>query len=105
MSPAWVQAVGSVIAILIAVFVLWLQRRNADAAPTAIQAYRDMLSLLPRLKTHASILLRTLDKFEAAGFSADADIRPTPGEVRQFAAEAGYPLDEIAKERGIVLPK
>jgi hypothetical protein len=79
--------------------------RVADSASTAMQAYQNIVALLPRFRTYAAIVVRTLDKFEAAGLSADADIRPTPGEVRQFAAEADYPLDEIARERGIVLPK
>jgi len=78
--------------------------RIADGAPTAMQAYGEILGLLPRLKTHSAILVRTLEKFEQAGFAANSDIRPTPAEVRRFATDAGYPLDEIAKERGIELP-
>lgn len=78
--------------------------RVADGAPTAMQAYRNTLELLPRFKTYSAIVIRTLDKFEAADFSTTADIKPTPSEVRKFASDAGYPLDEIAKSRGIELP-
>lgn len=79
--------------------------RIADAAPTAIEAYNLIFSSLPRVRTYAAILVRTLEKFETAGFSADTDLHPTAAEVRQFADAAGYPLDQIAKERGVNLPK
>lgn len=78
--------------------------RVANSAPTAMQAYQNVLPLLPRLRTYAAIVTRTLDKFESTGFSADADIRPSPDDIRQFAKAAGYPLDEVAKARGITLP-
>jgi hypothetical protein len=78
--------------------------RSAEAAPTAIEAYNSIYSTLPRIRTHASILIRTLEKFEAADFAPDADMSPKPDEIRRFAADAGYPLDEIARERGITLP-
>jgi hypothetical protein len=78
--------------------------RVANSAPTAMQAYRDIFASLPRVRTHAAIVVRTLEKFEEAGFRADADLRLRPEEIRRFAADAGYPLDEIAKERGVQLP-
>jgi len=44
-----------------------------------------------------------LDKFEALGFLVNADIRVTPEEVKELAVKAGYPLTELARERGITL--
>ena len=78
--------------------------RVADGAATALHAYEAVLPLLPRFKVYAAIVVRTLEKFEASDFATDGDVRPTPSEIRQFAAAAGYPLDQIAKERGITLP-
>jgi hypothetical protein len=75
--------------------------RIADAAPTAEQAYTHLQSLAPRLKMYGARLIKTMEKFEASGFSLDADIEPTPAELRILAAQVGYPLDEIARERGI----
>jgi heme exporter protein D len=79
--------------------------RISNSAPTALQAYQSVLPMLPRAKTYAAIVVRTLDKFEASDFATDADIRPTPQEVRDFSVAAGYPLDDIARERGITLPR
>src|SRR6266508_540087 len=47
-TPAWVQAVGSLVAILIAVFVPWSQRRNAlrDAANDRARQEREHLQRL-----------------------------------------------------------
>jgi hypothetical protein len=74
--------------------------RRADAAPTAQAAYEMILGLAPRVKMYAALLIKTLDKLEAANFDTTADIRPTRDEVRQLAREVGYPLDEVLKERG-----
>lgn len=78
--------------------------RTADSAPTAIEAWKAILPSLPRVKAYAGIVIRMLDKLAAAGFRRNADLRLTPEEVRGVAATAGYPLDEVLKERGIVLP-
>jgi hypothetical protein len=75
--------------------------RFADAAPTAEQAYTQLQSLAPRLKMAAALLIKTMEKFEASGFAVDADIKSTPAEIRTIAARAGYPLEEIARERGL----
>jgi len=48
----------------------------------------------------AALLITTLDKFEASGFSMDADIRPKPEEIQELAAKTGYPLAEVLRERG-----
>jgi len=74
--------------------------RMADAASTAQMAYETIQSLAPRFKMNAALLITTLDKFEASGFSMDADIRPKPEEVRELAAKTGYPLEEVLRERG-----
>lgn len=78
--------------------------RISDGAPTAMQAYRELLESLPRFKMYAAILVAILNKFEAAGFSADADLNMKPDEMRKMSAETGYPLDEVLKERGLTLP-
>lgn len=75
--------------------------RYADAASTAEQAYRTLQSVAPRLKMYGALLIKTMEKFQASGFMVDADIRPTQSEVRQLAANVGYPLEEIARERGL----
>jgi hypothetical protein len=75
--------------------------RFADAAPTAEQAYTQLQPLAPRLKMAAALLIKTMEKFEASGFALDADIKPTPADVRTIAARVGYPLEEIARERGL----
>jgi hypothetical protein len=75
--------------------------RLADGAPTAQLAYETIQSLLPRFKMHAALLIRTLDKFEASGFTLDADIQLKPEEFRELAAKVDYPLDQVIKERGL----
>lgn len=75
--------------------------RTADGSPTAVEAYQSFLPSLPRARTYAAIVIRTLDKLEEAQFSTNANILPTGEEVCQFAAKFGYPLLEIAKERGL----
>lgn len=75
--------------------------RFADAAPTAEQAYTQLEGLAPRLKMAAALLIKTMEKFEASDFALRADIKPTPVEVRTIAARVGYPLEEIARERGL----
>ena len=72
----------------------------ASPATTA-NAFTCLQSLAPRLKMYGARLIKTMEKFEASGFSLDADIEPTPAELRILAAQVGYPLDEIARERGI----
>jgi hypothetical protein len=67
-------------------------------------AYETFQSLLPRLKMHAALLIRSLDKFEASGFAIDAHIRPRPEEVKELAAKIGYPLDKVMRERGLSPP-
>lgn len=57
----------------------------------------------PRLRLNGALVLRALDKFEALGFLVNADIRVTPEEVKELAVKAGYPLTELARERGITL--
>jgi hypothetical protein len=49
----------------------------------------------------AELLIKTMEKFEASGFAVDADIKPTPAEIRTIAARVGYPLEEVARERGL----
>jgi hypothetical protein len=79
-----------------------LQRgRLADAAPQAVEAYKILSDSGSRLRLNAALVLRTLDKFEAAGFLVDADIRPTQEEIQELAAKTGYPLGEVARERGL----
>jgi hypothetical protein len=45
-------------------------------------------------------VIRALDKFEACGFAADADIRLNREEVKELAAKMGYPLEEVMKRYG-----
>jgi hypothetical protein len=78
--------------------------RLADGAPSTQQACDVITSLATRLKMGAVMLLKTLDKFEAADFLANANIRLTQNDIRQLAAETGYPLEQVAKERGLSLP-
>jgi hypothetical protein len=75
--------------------------RIADGAPTAEEAYNAVCSVMPRLKMYAMLLIATLDKFERSDFAVDAEIRPKPEEVIKLATKAGYPLDQVLKERGI----
>jgi hypothetical protein len=75
--------------------------RIADGAPTAEEAYKNLHSNVPRLKMHAALLTKTLDKLEACGFMVDADVRPKPDEIRDLAIEVGYPIDQVMRERGI----
>ena len=74
--------------------------RLADSASTAQIAYETILQLAPRLMTHAAILIRTLENFEASDFAVNADVRPKPDEVRTIATQMGYPIDQILSERG-----
>jgi hypothetical protein len=74
--------------------------RLADGAPFATAAYESFRGLAPRLKMLAALSVKTIDKFEATGFIVDADIRPTPEEVKELAVRVGYPIDQLMKERG-----
>jgi hypothetical protein len=77
--------------------------RFADGAPTAEQALETIQGVAPRLKMYGAVVVKTLEKFEASSFRAEADIRPTQAEVKELAAKTGYPLDQILKERGLQL--
>lgn len=77
--------------------------RIADGSPTAEEAYGLVLSTVPRLTMSGELLIRTLDKFEASDFTADADVRSSPEELRELAIKTGYPLDQVLKERGLQL--
>lgn len=74
--------------------------RLADGASTAQGAYETIQDIAPRLKMHAALLIRTLDKFEASDFMVDADIRLKPEEVKELATKVEYPLAQVLKERG-----
>jgi heme exporter protein D len=78
--------------------------RMADASPTAEQACENLLGLAPRLRMNAAWLVSTLDRFEAADFDLQADLNVPPSELLALAREAGYPIEQIAKERGFTLP-
>ena len=78
--------------------------RLTDGAPTALKALQVVQPLAPRLKMSAAVLMRTLDKFEAADFLANADLRLTLDEMKELAAKAGYPLEEMLRERGFQDP-
>lgn len=77
--------------------------RVADATPTAQQAYEIIQGNASRLKMQAALLIKTLEKFEASAFAVNADICPTREEIKELAAHTGYPLDQVASERGIHL--
>lgn len=74
--------------------------RIAGGASTAQQAFETIQGLAPRFKMNAAILIKTLEKFEIAGFSMDADLSLTLDEMRELATKTGYPLDQVLKERG-----
>jgi hypothetical protein len=74
--------------------------RLADGAPTALEAYEVLRGLGPGFRTTAASVIRALDKFEACGFAADADIRLNREEVKELAAKMGYPLEEVMKRYG-----
>jgi hypothetical protein len=77
--------------------------RLAEGAPEAEQACEVILGLSPRAKMNAALLVRTLEKFESGDFAASADMGLKPDEIQRLAAETGYPLDEVLKERGLAL--
>jgi hypothetical protein len=52
---------------------------------------------------NAAWLVRTLDRFEAANFDLGADLDVPPPELLALAREGGYPIEQIAKERGFNL--
>jgi hypothetical protein len=66
---------------------------------TTANAFTRLQSLAPRLKMYGARLSKTMEKFEASGFALNADIEPTPAELRTIAAQVGCPVDEIARER------
>jgi hypothetical protein len=74
--------------------------RLADGSPTALEAYEILRGLGPGFRTTAALVITTLDKFEAAGFAADADIRLNPDEVKELASKMGYPLEEVMRRYG-----
>jgi hypothetical protein len=77
--------------------------RRADAAPQAVQAYQMLSESGSRLRLLAALVLKTLDKFEASGFSVNADISLKPDEIKELAAKTGYPLADLARERGFTV--
>lgn len=78
--------------------------RIADGAPTAVESYRAIQPLGPRLKMSAAMLIRTLDKFEAGSFATNANLTVSPEEIRELADKVGFRLDELLKERGLQDP-
>ena len=77
--------------------------RVADGAPSALDAYNAVRSNLPRVRMHAALLIKTLDKFEVAGFVPTAEIHPSHDEIRALAANVGYPLETVLRERGLTM--
>jgi hypothetical protein len=45
-----------------------------------------------------------LDRFEQSGFDEDADLNVPKEEIVSMAKVAGYPLEEMLAERGLVMP-
>jgi hypothetical protein len=52
---------------------------------------------------NGAVLIEILDKFQQAGFAADADLRLDPKRGREIAKQLGYPLEEVLAERGLKL--
>jgi len=75
--------------------------RIAMMAATTVNAFETMKELLPRVRMNAALLIATLDRLESADFDPNADLTPTPDEVRRLAAQVDYPLEDIMKERGL----
>lgn len=78
-------------------------RRLTEAAPQAVEAYKILSENGCRLRLAAELALRVLDKLEEAGFSTVVDIQVTPVEIKELAAKTGYPLEELARERGFLV--
>ncbi|HZK90088.1 MAG TPA: hypothetical protein VFC56_08090 [Stellaceae bacterium] len=77
--------------------------RLADGAVTTQAACVVITDLASRLKFRAAILLRIIDKFQAADFATSTNIQLEPDEVRQFARESDYPFEEVLREHGLTL--
>lgn len=57
------------------------------------------ISMGPRVRARALMLVEKLKKFSAGGYSDDVDLRLTREQIFEAAKTAGYPLEEIAAER------
>ena len=75
--------------------------RIADSAPSAEEAYANVKGLMPRARMAAAMLIRTLEKFERAGFNPDTLAALTQDEIREIASEVSYPLEKLLRERGL----
>lgn len=71
---------------------------------TMIEACETMKSHLPRLRMQAAFALLATEKYVRSGFEDDADVSPTPAEVRAAAEAVEYPLEKIMQERGLTPP-
>ncbi len=58
----------------------------------------------PRIRMTGRMLLRWLEIFESADFSAGAELKMPFSEHQAIAKEVGYPLEQLMKERGLNLP-
>jgi hypothetical protein len=76
--------------------------RVARMSTNALHSYETIYSMLPRFRMNAAVLLRLLEKYEEASFDPGTNLGIPLDEMRRFATETEYPLDEVMRERGFV---
>ena len=65
-----------------------------------MDAYKVIQGLGPRIRMKGAMVLLKLDKFRAAEFANDANLKPTREEIVAVSKKVGYPLNKILEERG-----
>ena len=64
---------------------------------------KNIRHLMPRIRMKGELLLLQLDKFEKSGFEGNIEFSPSAEELKTVADKVGYPLKEVAAERGFQL--
>lgn len=77
--------------------------RLAMLGGDAMVLYKSLADLLPRFLFHGEWTVRIFDRFVASNCSADANLQLGRDELLALAKANSYPIEEVARERGIKL--
>jgi alkylation response protein AidB-like acyl-CoA dehydrogenase len=77
--------------------------RVAMVGGPIMNLFQQLTGLLPRLLLQGELVLLIYQRFGEADFRADTDLKLKKEEMIALANAVGYPIEEIARERGIEL--
>ncbi len=76
--------------------------RVVSLAPSSAQSAQHISNLAPRAQMQGAIVIRMLEKFEQANFTADAKLSLNQVEIVTLANRYSYPLESVMRERGLI---